>query len=272
MDAPPPQPPPPPPPPALRSRVGPFVVVGAVVALLALVLVAVGVVLLGSGAPGLAPAPKTSEPVTASTTVAAQRGTVVFADDFHNASSGWSTETLPSGTTFSYAASGYVIVAKGAVDHFANAPYETPVQQAAISVTATQSTDSPIGAGFGVSCWRGTGAAELRYDFLVSTGGDWQVDRRDGGIPTTPHILKQGKSAVTLGSAPLAVQGMCATLADLRTTRLVLFAGTLKLADIIDTATAMPDAGWLADILVTSEALHPSTVTATHFEVRDLNR
>jgi hypothetical protein len=263
---------PPPPPLAPQSRVGLFVVVGAMVALLAVVLVTVGVVLLGSGAPGLAPAPKTLGSVTASTTLTAQRGTVVFSDDFHNASAGWSTQTLPSGTTFSYAAGGYVIVAKGAVDHFATAPYETPVQQVAISVTATQSTDSPIGAGYGVSCWRGTGLAELRYDFLVSTGGDWQVDRRNGGIPTTPQILKQGKSAVRLGSAPLAVQGMCATFGDLKTTRLVLYAGTQKLADIFDKATAMPDVGWLADLLVTSEALHASTVTATHFELRDLAR
>lgn len=260
------------PPPAPRSRVGLFVVVGAVVALLAVVLIAVGVVLFGSGAPGLSPAPKTLGPVTASATVTAQRGTVVFSDDFHNTSSGWSTETLPSGTTFSYAAGGYVVVAKGAVDHFADAPYQAPEQQVAISVTATQSTDAPIGAGYGVSCWRGTGAAELRYDFLVSTGGDWQIDRRDGGIPTTPQVLKRGKSAVKLGSAALAVQGMCATFGDLKTTRLILFAGTLKVADVIDTTTAMPDAGWLADLLVTSEALHASTVTATHFEIRDLTR
>jgi hypothetical protein len=247
-----------------------FILAGAMVALLVVVLVTVGVVLLGTGAPGLAPAPKTLGPISASSTLTAQRGTVVFSDDFHSASSGWSTETLPSGTTFSYAAGGYLIVGRGAVDHFADAPFQTQVQQVAISVTATQSTDSPIGAGYGVSCWRGTGAAELRYDFLVSTGGDWHVDRRQGGIPTTPQILMQGKSAVRLGSTPLAVQGMCATLADQKTTRLVLFAGTQRLADIVDSTTAMPDAGWLSDLLVTSEALHSSTVTATHFEVRDL--
>jgi hypothetical protein len=263
-----PSPPPPPPPPQAGSRVGLFVVVGAVVALLAVVAVAVGAVLLGAGAPG--PAPTTSRLVTASTTLVAQRGPVVFSDEFHNATSGWSTQTLPSGTTFSYTAAGYVIVAMGSVDHFADAPYQTPVQQVAISVTATQSTDSPIGAGYGVSCWRGTGAAELRYDFLVSTGGDWKIDRRDGGIPTAPQILMQGKSDFRLGSAPLAVQGMCATLADLRTSRLLLFVGTQKLADLVDSATAIPDAGWLPDMLVTSEALQSSTVTATHFEVRDL--
>jgi hypothetical protein len=259
-----------PPPPSPLSRVGMFVIIGAVVALLVVVAIAVGVVLLGSGAPGLAPPALGS--VSASATVTAGRGAVVFADDLHDPSSGWTTETLPSGTTFSYTTAGYVIVAKGTVDHFASAPYQTPVQQVATSVAATQSSNAPIGAGYGVSCWRGAGASELRYDFVMTTGGAWQVDRRNGGIPTKPVILKQGKSSVRLGSAPLAVQGMCATLADLHTTRLVLFAGTQSLADFTDAATAMPDAGWLSDLLVTSEDIHASTVTATHFEVRDLAR
>ena len=245
-------------------------VIGAVVALVVVVAITVGAVFLGPGVPGLAPA--AGGPVTASATVAARQGAVVFSDDFHDASSGWTTETLPSGTTFSYSTKGYVIVAKGTIDHFASAPYETPVKQVAISVTATQSSDAPIGAGYGVSCWRGTGAAELRYDFVVTGGGAWQVDRRTGGIPTKSVILKQGKSTIKLGSAPLAVQGMCATLADLHTTRLILFAGTQNLADVRDTVTAMPDAGWQTDLVVTSEDIHPSTVTTTRFEVRDLAR
>jgi hypothetical protein len=205
--------------------------------------------------------------------VTANRGAVVFSDDFRNASSGWTTETLPSGTTFSYTRAGYVIVAKGTADHFATAPYDTPLQQMAISVTATQSTDAPIGAGYGVSCWRGAGTSELRYDFVVTTAGTWQVFRRNGGIPAMPAILKQGKTSVTLGSKPLAVQGMCATLSDLHSTRLVFFAGALKIADLTDPATTtMPDAGWLPDLIVTSEDIHASVVTATRFEVRDLAR
>jgi hypothetical protein len=252
------------------SRAGPVIVIAAVAALLIVVLIAAAVVVLWSGAPqagALAPGP-----IDESTAVTAGRGIVVFSDDFRNASSGWTTETLPSGTTFSYKAAGYVIVAKGTVDHFATAPYETPLQQMAISVAATQSTDAPIGAGYGVSCWRGAGKSELRYDFIVSTAGDWQVSRQDGGIPTQPAILKRGKASATLGSKPLTVVGMCATLADLHSTRLVLFAGQQKLADITDRATAMPDAGWLSDLMVTSEDLHPSIVTATRFEVRDLAR
>jgi hypothetical protein len=268
---------PPPPPlsnpgnqPRSRMRAGPIIVIVAVAALVLVVLIAVAVVLLGSGVPQVGTV--TSGTLAETTPVTVGRGTVAYSDDFRNASSGWTTETLPSGTTYSYTAAGYVIVAKGTVDHFATAPYETPLQQMAASVTATQSTDAPIGAGYGVSCWRGAGKSELRYDFVVTTAGDWQVSRRDGGIPTDAAILKQGKSSLRLGSTSLAVLGMCATLSDLHSTRLVLFAGSQKLADFTDRATAMPDAGWLPDLLVTSEDLHPSIVTATRFEVRDLAR
>jgi hypothetical protein len=122
-----------------------------------------------------------------------------------------------------------------------------------------------------VSCWRGLDAAEIRYDFLITTGGDWEVDRRDGGSPTdAPITLKQGSSSVTLGAAPVVIEGMCATLADAKTTRLLLFAGTEMLADLTDTAPALPDTGWLPDLLITSDQSRPSIVTATLFEVRDL--
>ena len=270
MVEPPPQPPPSPGAARPEPIAGKVVVIAALGALLVAVAVAVIAVLLGSGIPQADNV--TLRPVTASTAVTASRGAVVYSDDFRNASSGWTTETLPSGTTFSYTPAGYVIVAKGTVDHFATAPYETPLQQMAISVTATQSTDAPIGAGYGVSCWRGAGTSELRYDFVVTTAGAWQVFRRDGGIPSTPAILKQGKTSVKLGSKPLAVQGMCATLADLHSTRLVFFAGAQKIADFTDLATTLPDAGWLPDLIVTSEDIHASVVTATRFEVRDLAR
>lgn len=251
----------------MSERAGKFVAILAIATLLVVVTIAVGVVFVGGDAVNRIVVP--AGPLTASAKVTGSSGTVVFSEDFHNPSSGWTTQTLPSGTTFAYTAGGYVIVAKGTLGHFATAPYLKPVQQVAISVTATQSNEAPIGAGYGVSCWRGANTSELRYDFIVTTGGDWQVDRRNGGVLAKP-FLKQGKSSAALGSTPLAVQGMCATLADLHTTRLVLFAGTLKIADLTDTATAMPDAGWLPDLIVTSVAIRPSTVTATHFEVRDL--
>jgi hypothetical protein len=91
-------------------------------------------------------------------------------------------------------------------------------------------------------------------------------------VLTKPLILKQGTSSATLGTTPVAVEGMCATMSDQQGIRLMLFAGTQKIADIADGATTLPDTGWQADLVVTSSAIHDSTVTVTHFEVRDLGR
>jgi hypothetical protein len=68
----------------------------------------------------------------------------------------------------------------------------------------------------------------------------------------------------------VVIHAMCATLADQQTTRLLLFAGTQKLTELTDRAPSLPDTGWLTDLIVTSEQIHPSIVTATRFEVRDL--
>jgi hypothetical protein len=249
-----------------------FIAIVAVVTVLTLVAVVVGVVVIGLRTAKPNAVTAAAGPMTASTAATANRGTVVYSDDFHDSTSGWTTETLPSGTTFSYSPAGYVVVAKGTLNHFATSPYDTPVQQVAIAVTATQSSDAPSGAGYGVSCWRGTDTAELRYDFIVTTAGDWEVDRIDGGLTSAPQVLKSGTSSFSLGSTPLMIHGMCATLSDLRTTRLVLFLGTQEIADFTDTANAMPDAGWQSDLIVSSDTVRTSTVTATLFEVRDLAR
>jgi hypothetical protein len=256
--------------PRTGSHTGLFIGVVSVVALLVVAAIAVGLVFVGSRA--VKKSPPAVGPVLASTEVSSTRGKTVFSDDFLDAASGWTTDALPSGTTFKYTPNGYVVVAKGTLDHFAGSPYKTPVQQVAISVTATQSGDAPAGVGYGVSCWRGIDTSELRYDFTVMAGGDWTVDRRDGGILTKPLILKRGRSSATLGSTALAVEGLCATLADQHTIRLILFAGTQRVADITDRATTLADAGWQADLMVTSSAIQDSTVTVAHFEVRDLAR
>jgi hypothetical protein len=210
--------------------------------------------------------------VVESTALTSTSGTTVFSDDFHDPTSGWTTNSLPSGTTFNYGAGGYAVVAKGTLNHFADSPYTTPVGQIAIAVTATQSTDAPAGAGYGVGCWRGAGATELRYDFLLTAAGEWSVDRRDGGVLTGVLKLKQGATGAKVGSTPVVVTGMCATLADGHAVRLVMFAGSQRVADITDSANALPDAGWQAGLVLASSEIHDSTVTITHFEVRDLAR
>lgn len=259
-----------PPPKAGRSRSRLFVGVVSAVALLVIASIAVGVILVGINVLHRT-TPKVG-PVVASTDLTSTSGKAVFTDDFRDPNSGWTTSSLPSGTTFGYAPQGYVVVAKGELDHFANSPYTTPVGQIAISVTATQSSDAPVGAGYGVSCWRGQDTAELRYDFVMTSAGDWSIDRRDGGVLDAPLMLKRGTSTAKLGATPLAIEGMCATLADQHTVRLVMFAGKDKIADITDSSNAMPDAGWQADLTLTSSSIHDSTVTVTHFEERDLER
>ncbi|HEY2598409.1 MAG TPA: hypothetical protein VGJ79_08010 [Candidatus Dormibacteraeota bacterium] len=252
------------------SRTGLFAGVASVVALLVVAAIAIGVIFVGANV--LKRTTRTAGPVEASTSLTSTSGKAVFSDDFRNSSSGWTTTALPSGTTFQYAAEGYVVVARGTLDHFAASPYSTPVAQIAISVTATQSADAPVGAGYGVSCWRGTDTSELRYDFVMTSAGDWTIDRRDGGVLTKPLILKQGTSKATLGGDPLAIEGMCVALADEHSVRLVMFAGKAKIADITDSANALPDAGWQADLMLTSSEIHASIVTVMHFEIRDLQR
>jgi hypothetical protein len=260
----------PPPPPPARSRTGLVVAVISVVTVLVVAAIAVGVIFVGVSL--VKRAAQLAGPVVESTDVTSTSGKIVFSDDFRDPTSGWTTDSLPSGTTFSYGAPGYVVVAKGTLDHFADAPYTTPVAQIAIAVTATQSTDAPVGAGYGVSCWRGADATELRYDFLLTAAGEWSVDRRDGGVLTSALMLKQGGTTTRPGSTPVVITGMCATLADGHTVRLVMFAGPDRVADLTDNANALPDAGWQADLVLTSAEIHDSTVTITHFEVRDLAR
>jgi hypothetical protein len=81
-----------------------------------------------------------------------------------------------------------------------------------------------------------------------------------------PATVVAGRLDAAAGRIPR----MCATLADQQTTRLLLYAGTQKLTEITDRAPSLPDSGWLADLIVTSEQIHPSIVTTTRFEVRDL--
>jgi hypothetical protein len=259
-----------PPAPTARSRTGLYVGIVSVVAVLVVAALAAGVVF--EGVSFLRRTSHAAGPVVETTSVTSTSGKTVFSDDFRDPKSGWTTDPLPSGTTFKYANDGYVIVAKGTLDHFADSPYSTPVSQIAMAVKATQSAGAPISAGYGVSCRRGIETSELRYDFVFTAVGEWSVDRRDGGVATKPLILKQGNSMSRLGSAPLTVTGMCATLLDGHTVRLLMFAGTEKIADISDSAIELPDAGWQADLMLTSSETQDSIVTVTHFEVRDLGR
>jgi hypothetical protein len=268
-------PPPPPPPyqPPRQSSNALIIVIAIVVAVAVVAGVGVLAVVIGrarAGTPTHAVSSATPRPVGP---LQANSGTVVFSDDFHDSSSGWSTATLPSGTVLSYKGGKYVILAKGDLHHYAEAPYQQALRQVSASVTGTQSADAPDGAGFGVTCRRGVGAQQVRYQFLVLTGGQFFVEAGAGADSSTtiPVILKQGTSPVSPGATAMTVVGACMSETDGKTTRLVLFVNGTSLADVTDVQD-LAGSGWLAGIDVASRTANASTVTVTRFEERNPER
>ena len=211
-------------------------------------------------------------PVTATSKVTPSLGRQVFTDDFHDPNSGWSVGTLASGTVYSYSNAGFVVVAKGTLFHFARAPYDLPLSQVSMSMTATQADGAPDGAGFGVTCDTGLGTSHLRYDFFVIAPGAWQVYRSDGPDSATnpSSLLKEGSASTAPGRTPVTVVGICATLGDSRTVRLALFIDGVLAADLSDQPHDAP-AGWSGGLAFDSDASRPTTDTVTAFELRDLS-
>jgi hypothetical protein len=209
--------------------------------------------------------------VDAATKVLPGRGTVVYTDDFHDPGSGWTTKTLPSGTRFSYGTREYIAVAAGDLHHYAFSPFQLPEPQLSARVTATLSSGGARLSGFGIGCYRGSGAAQVRYELLLTGDGLWFLERGSGapGDNGPQSILKQGTSTVIAGTTPLTIEGLCATLQGGQKTRLMLFIEGQQVADAIDTADTLPDRGWTAELIVISSASAQSTVVFTDFAERD---
>jgi hypothetical protein len=212
-------------------------------------------------------------PVDASTQLVADRGAVVFTDDFSDPLSGWRTVAAlgDPGTSYVYVSGTYTVHGNGNLHHFAESPYGPSLSQIGVSMTATQTAGAPAGAGFGVLCSRGLAAANLRYEFFVLAGPIWVIERGDGA-GTVPVILKKGSSPVIPATSPLTVVGLCATEADGQTNRLALFINGKGVGDITDAATSMPDNGWHGGLAVASRTPAVATVTVSHVTERDLTR
>jgi hypothetical protein len=222
----------------------------------------------GGGLNGIVKSPT---PVTASTALTPDRGSLVFSDDFTDAGAGWPTDTS---TDFkaSFSPSGYVIVSRELADDEVASPYLIPKDQLSVSVTATESPNSPSESGFGAACDRGLKQQTISYDFAVQIDGTWGVVRYDQrpGAANPQALLKQGTSPKTPGARSITVELMCATLSDGITTRLVMFVNSTQVADITDPVTGLPRMGWLGGFVVRDDGSGPATVTATHYEERDL--
>lgn len=210
--------------------------------------------------------------VSASTALKSGRGKVVYSDNFRDSTRAWSPlMSSASGSSWTYSANGYEIVANGYLVHSRKAPYATALQQLSMSLTAKQSRDTPPDAGFGVVCWRGEGDAMIRYEMVV-TGEKWWVMRRDGvaGLPSNSYLLKIGSSGALAGPIAISVIGVCATLADGVSTRIAMFINGSSVADLTDVPDGLPGHGWQTGIFVVSSTLAPSRVTFTDFEERNL--
>jgi hypothetical protein len=194
---------------------------------------------------------------------------VLYTDDFHDPGSGWTTGSLPSGTTFGYSGQGYLVNAVGDLQHFANAPYAEPVQRLTMSVTATQVTHDQDAAGFGVGCSRNTVSAPIRYEMLVDAAHHWVIERRDGAAnaSSTPSVLATGTSPLAPGSSPITVSGSCLTGGDNRTTTLIVSENGEKVGQVEDTA-ALAGPGWRGLLEVSSRGDQPCPATVTRYVER----
>jgi hypothetical protein len=211
-----------------------------------------------------------SGPVTARSSLAADRGRLVYSDDFRDPASGWTQQTLPSGTSFGYGAGGYVIEARESLHHIAYAPFTEPIPEESVAITARQSGGT-AGAGYGAVCTRGTGDSEVHYEFLVVDGSGWFLERGQGAVnaSTSPDLIAEGAAPAEPGISSMTVEGTCATLSDGITTRLALFVNGTKVVDTTDQVPSLPQTGWTSGLVVASSADSPSIVTVTGFQVRN---
>ena len=236
-------------------------------------IVAIGlvIVVVVAGAIGLAALANRSNNTLSSADLQSA-GTIVFQDDFHDPSSGWTTGQSSTGTTYAYGASGYQI------SRATTTPLEIHVYSpfakglTGLSVTATESISTDSGDGsIGVDCRRLSGDQRVQYEFVLDTSGDWAVELRTGAVSISniPTDLRIGAIPTGAGTTPVTITGTCRTAADGLTTELVLTIDGTLVVDFTDSET-LPDTGWTGGV---DAGFWPpqGTVTVTDFVERDVS-
>ena len=111
----------------------------------------------------------------------------------------------------------------------------------------------------------------MRYEFIVNESNEWFIERNEGPVTlsSTPTMLDHGDLPASLGTQDLSITAICATLADGQTTRLALFVGGQKVADITDVASLDSD-GWLGAFISSSSDGASSTTTVYAYTESDL--
>jgi hypothetical protein len=213
-----------------------------------------------------------SDGVTASSSLSAISGVEVFTDDFTDPDSGWWTGSDPKGAVMAYSSDGYTITSAVRAHWLSYAPTDDAEQQLNLNMTAHESAGAAAQAGFGLGCRRGPDSTtNVRYEFIVNESNEWFIERNSGPVSLTsePTTLDHGDLPSSLGTQDLSITAICATLADGQTTRLALFVGGQKVADITNVAVLDSD-GWLGALISSSSGDSSSTTTVYAYTESDL--
>jgi hypothetical protein len=212
----------------------------------------------------------TRRPAPNPRTLSLTGGTVEFTDQF-TSGVGWPDASLSSGSTVGYGDGDYFISGQGPFSHFVAAPFGTPYQDQAITVTAEVASGDPKTSGYGVQCTPGT-KQEPSYAFFLNPDGTFVLDRYEsaGG---SPAVLDEGSTVGLpgIGRSVTFTAGCILVSASggRDKVRLVLAVGRLVIADIIDSASGS-GTGWTAGLVTSTAAAQPSVVDFTAFEIRNL--
>jgi hypothetical protein len=125
----------------------------------------------------------------------------------------------------------------------------------------------------GLSCGKNFNQAdELDYQFLVDNDGGWTIQRLDQAtnLNSPSHELIAG-AVPQHGPLPLTVTAVCATLADRRTTRLVLFINEVQAADVTDRSPA-GDGLWRGMVLISAPGGGTTAMTVRRYSAARLGQ
>jgi hypothetical protein len=217
-----------------------------------------------------APAPTPVAPlpdgrITATSPLTAASGSPFVSDSFTDRSSGWPTGSGKH-RTFGYGKHDYHLTINGSWWEELAAPEDAPVGQLGQSAVLSMDKGASQYAVAGLYCERDYDKADdLMYQFFVDPTGTWSINRRNkANLPSSnPHLLARGQ---TTGVGPKAISFVadCITLADKRTTRLVLFVNGKKAADLTNVAP-LADEGWTGGLFGGGDDGSPTIIHMTHY-------
>jgi hypothetical protein len=195
-------------------------------------------------------------------------GRVVYSDKFSSDSSGWPSESLPSGSSLGYASGAYVISGQGDRTHFARAPFNSGQAALGMSVSATETSGDSGDDLFGLECDHGSDK-QVGYNLFVNLAGEYIVDRFTpgaNGIRTATRVA-HGQTGTSLARAS-AVRLDAACITNGGSVELIL---DVNGKQVLDTTDGSPGSGlWIGGLTTSTHDQLPSVVEFRDFSERNL--